>query len=540
MIATVEAVSSRNGIITAPDARAAAAGVKMLEQGGNAFDAAIATAFAIGVVEPFMSGIGGGAWITARLGGSGQRITIEGPLVSPRAAHSGMFTLTGDAAGGVYGWPAVVDDANIVGPLSIATPGNVAALGEASAFGRLGLAQCLEPAIWLAENGTSANWLTTSCIVSEMRALRRDAASSRLFLPDGIPLCSDVTGPADVLVQAELGATLRRIAEHGVAEMYTGTSARAIASFVQASGGILDGDDFARYNAVVDIHPQGWDFDGFRVTGPMRTGVATVVQTLRLLDELRRGHPGVSPGDAAARWARALDAAMSDRLTLMAADPQGGTNWDDLLSSEHATQLLEAPPESATGQGSGCTSHITAADSEGTVVSLTQTVLSLFGSRMVEPSTGVLLNDGMMYFDPRAGTANEVRSSSPGLSAVSPVVIEHAGGVVGLGASGGRRIMSCVAQLVDSVINGSSPQVAIEAPRMHCENGTVVIDPRWVDVSDALTAAGFGVEIRSEQPTTWHYARPNGVALSHTGVATAGVDPYKPYGMIAARPSAGE
>lgn len=531
MIATARAVAGEHGVVAAPDPRAASAGVSMLEAGGNAFDAAIATAFAIGVIEPYMSGSGGGAWLSARIAPTGRRIVIEGPLVSGWRAHESMYELSG-GAGGLYGWPSVAGSANTVGPLSVAVPGQVAALAEASAFGRLGLARCLEPAIELARGGIEANWLMTTCIVSEMARLRDDRGARELFLRDGIPLTSAITGPADVLVQERLAATLERIAENGAAEMYSGQTSEAIVSHLALRGGILDADDFARYEARVHTDVEPWEFDGLRMFGPVHTGVATVVQTLRLVEALQPA--GISRRPTPSDWTRALDLALAERLERMSADPVAGTDWVELLSAKHAEKLLGQGSVRRPGGASGCTSQITATDADGTVVSLTQTVLDLFGSRMVEPETGVLLNDGMMYFDPRPGRANSIRASSPGLSAVSPVIVEHGEQVTGIGASGGRRIMSCVAQLVAAISAGDTVQQAIDRPRVHAENGTAVLDARLIDAAAEISGAGFDVDLREEEPTTWHFARPNGITVAN-GSSLAGVDPYKPYGMQAAR-----
>jgi len=530
VIVSAGELHSRHGVVVAPDPRAAAAGQTMLREGGNAFDAAVAAAFAIGVVEPFMSGIGGSGWVTARFADTGRVLTIDGSAKSPAAASPELFPLAGGADGGLYGWPRVVDDANVMGPRSVAVPGNVAALAAAAEHGRLGLAACLQPAIELAARGTQVNWFATSCIVAEMRNLRRDPGALALYFRDGVPIVSDVTGPEGTLVQPALAETLGRIARQGPAEIYGGESGRSFARFLQAGGGILTAEDMAGYAPVIEENAVGWQFEGFRLHGPLRTGVGTVVQMLRLLEAHRRADPGIDPRLA---WALSSDAAIAERLTRMTAAPDGGTDWATLLSPEHADRLV-AEPIPAVGAGRpGCTDHLTATDADGNVVSLTQTVLDLFGARVVDPETGVLFNDGMMYFDPRPEAVNAVRPSTYGMSATAPIVVEHAGGVTGLGASGGRRIMSAVAQITERVVAGASVGAAIDAPRLHAEKGTVTLDVRDADALGLLERR-FAVEVREEQPTTWHFARPNGITVSPDGMQSAGADPHKPYGMLAA------
>lgn len=517
------------GLIVAPDPRAAAAGARMLRAGGNAYDAAVATALATGVVEPFMSGLGGGCWAVAREA-SGRRLTVEGPAVAGAAASAAMYSLADDEPDGLYGWPQVQDRANTVGPMSVAVPGQVAALAELARRGRLSWATLVEPAIELAE-GTPANWFMSACVTEELARLREDPGAAAIFCPGGLPVRSGMTSPADVVRQPALAATLRRVAEHGAEELRTGETARRIVGFLASRGGVLTQDDFASYAPVVDDDPVSWSYGGARLTGPVRTGVGSVVQALRLL-EAQGG--STAPDDVRAeRWARALRMAMADRLAHMSADARAGTDWDHLLSVEHAHELLGRGKHGPVPSGrAGCTSHLTVADAEGTVVSLTQTVLDLFGSRMVEPNSGVLLNDAMMYFDPRPDALNRVRPGSPGLSAVAPVVVETPDRVIGLGASGGRRIISAVAQLVDALVtDDAEPQRAIDAPRLHVEDRTVTLDTRAASLASALTEAGWSVALRTEEPTTWHFARPNAVARRTDGPWIGGADPHKPHGM---------
>lgn len=367
-------------------------------------------------------------------------------------------------------------------------------------------------------------------MLNEIDLLRQDPGARAVFCPDGLPPRPGMFRPADVVRQPALAATLRRIAANGADEMRTGDTASALAAFVQGVGGLLTEDDLAAQMPTVDTDPPQWVVGGASLTEPLRTGVASVVQMLRLMDAQRVGGRGDEVSESR-RWT-AMRAAMRDRLEYMSADPLAGTDWEALLSPERAVHHLVAPPtESLPAGRGGCTSQVTLADGEGAVVSLTQTILDLFGARMVDPTTGVVLNDAMTYFDPRPGAVNRVRAKAVGLSAVCPVVIEVPDLVAGIGAAGGRRIISCVAQLVDALVDGVDPQRAIDRPRLHVEGDDVVVDERMPGVVDALRADGWSVAAEREAPTSWHFARPSAVAR-RTGAAWApGTDRLKPYGI---------
>ncbi|KAA9380814.1 hypothetical protein F5972_06870 [Microbispora cellulosiformans] len=528
--------AASGGMVTAPDPRAAHAGALMLRAGGSAVDAAVATAFAIGVVEPFMSGIGGGAWLVVREPGARTATTVCGPIRAPGLATADMFPLApGADAAGLYGWPAVRGEANIIGPLSVGTPGAVAALCRAHArFGRLPLAEVLAPAIELAEEGHETNWFASSAICAEARALRAYPDSAALFLPGGLPLRGPSQGPGDRLVQPRLAATLRDIAEGGPEAFYRGRAGRAIAAFTGAAGGALREEDLAGYEAAeAEIEPVA--IGPLRVYGPLATGVVSVAEALQIVEAA--GRAGLDRGPRL--WARALSRAFDDRLREVGTGEEEDPAWARLAGAEHAEEVVA---EWTAGRGTarrplagparaGCTSHLSAVDGRGMTVSLTQTVLDLFGSRMVEPETGVVLNDGMMYFDPRPGRVTSIAPGAAGLSAVSPVIVTGPGGEAVLGASGGRRIISAVAQIIARWRDGATLQDAVDAPRLHAEGTRVWLDRREERAAADLAAAGHDVRVVAEEPTTWHFARPNGIARREGTGWTPGVDRMKPHGV---------
>ncbi|WP_156993617.1 gamma-glutamyltransferase [Pseudonocardia acaciae] len=488
-------VSTDGGVVVANDQRAADAGALMLSRGGNAVDAAVATAFALAVTEPFLSGLGGGAWIVGHHGPTAAPFEVAGAITAPAAARPDMFALAGsDDPVGFYGWPKVVDDANILGARSIGVPGAVAALCLAHRrLGALDLPTIMAPAISLAADGHEVDWLASALTTSAAPELARFESSAEVFLPGGLPLRGPVMGTGDLLRQPALARTLDAIAAGGAAAFYRGTVAERLAESIRELGGILSAADLADYRARW-AGPTSVRIGDAELLGAPNTGFPTAVE---MLHAMARTPPEQDP---VVGWATAMGSAFRRRLEPAAAR-------------------------------SGCTSHVTAADSAGTVVSLTQTVLDLFGSRYLEPRTGVLLNDGMLYFDPRPGRANSVRPGLAGLAAVTPMLVRRAGEpVAALGASGGRRIITAVAQVTHRLLAGQSITDALAAPRIHAESGTAWVDPRLGSAAPLLRERGWQAVVVGETPTTFPYARANGIDRRGEGWRAA-ADALKPYGL---------
>lgn len=543
----LDEVVSDAGIVSAPDIRAAEAGAQILRAGGNAVDAAVATALAIGVVEPHMSGIGGGTWMAVGMTDPERYLAVEGPVMAPGAALPDMFRLLSDGdPTGLYGWPAVEGDANITGPLSVGVPGTVAALHAAqAALGALEFQAVVEPAVRLAADGVEVNWFTSALIVQEAPRLAKDPGCAQLFLAGGFPPKPAGLQSGDVLRQPQLARTLEELASDGARAFYRGRIGRSLVNLVRAGGGVLREEDLHSYRPRLHERPSFGHYHSARVFGPPRTGVPTVIQILQLLNRLdMRG------GDAAeaVALARALLLAFRDRFRWMTADEKASVPWAGLSSDDYCVQLLDAfltqrePPAPAEfeppamrGMPNGCTSHISVADKDGNLVALTQTVLDIFGARMLDPDSGVLLNDGMMWFNPKPGTANSIRPGIPGLSAVSPILLSTKDGrKAALGAAGGRKVMSSTAQVAARVVAGDTAQAAIEHPRIHAESEIVQVDPRWpAAVLETLADEGFQPQVVEEQPTTWNFGRPGCVVVEPNGLRRGGVDPIKPGGVIA-------
>jgi gamma-glutamyltranspeptidase/glutathione hydrolase len=564
-------VRSTGGLVTGPDPRVSEAGAELLRAGGNAVDAAVAAAFAEGVVEPPMSGVGGGVTMTIALRDPDRTVVVEGHMIAPleaRPEHYPLAERQPSASLVPGGWsvtffnqPRVEGLVNVMGAKAVAVPGAVAALMEAQArYGRLPRADVLQPAIALAADGFRVNWFVAACAASDMRNLALDPGCSEVFLPHGAPIRVALDRPAGRLQQPKLARTLELIAAHGADAFYRGEIGQSIVGTVQRLGGLLSMEDLVAYRPVITEPADGVRYGPYDLFGAGTSGLPTVAASLHLYELAARpasSGDGLGPHDDAVAWARAFKLAFEDRFQYMTADDAVTVPWDALMSSEYAQARHDAeragvpPPdpftfsESAASAraplgrhgASGHTSQIAAVDADGNLVSMTATVLADFGARVLDPATGVLLNNGIAYFDPRPGVVNGIRPGVQVLSAMSPVVLAEPdrGPMGALGASGGRRIISGVAQIVAALARGISLQDAIEQPRIYAESDDVLMETTWPkEAADEVEAAGFTVVPVFEEPTTVHFARPNGVTIGPDGVRRSGVDPKKPGGATAA------
>ena len=247
-------VVAENGLVTAMHPLAAEAGAEILQQGGNATDAAIATAFAVGVVEPFMSGLGGAAYGLVYDAASNKTTTFDGAVVVPRAGRKDMFELlpANQKGSGAYGWRGTKGDAAETGYRSALTPGAVAVYAKMlEMFGTMSLNQVMAPAIRLAAEGFLVDWYVFANTAAALQRLRPfPHIMSVFYKPNGMPFQTvnhDDIGQANRLVQTDLARTMERIAAEGPDVFYRGDIGQAIARHVSANGGLITEQDMAEY-----------------------------------------------------------------------------------------------------------------------------------------------------------------------------------------------------------------------------------------------------------------------------------------------------
>jgi len=461
-------IATRGGIVAAQHRRAAEAGAAVLEAGGDAVDAAIATSFAIGVVEPWMSGPAAGGAMTLWRADSARAYTVDYGMRSPMALDPTDYPLSGKGrATDLFPWAAVVDDRNVYGAAAIAVPGVVAGMGLAhERFGRMPWHELLQPAIALADEGLRVDWYSGLLMASSARTLSLDPDAAAMFLEEGRwPLIGAWTALTEKRIdQKAFANTLRQIAAGGAREFYVGDIARSLVRDIRDKGGCLSESDLAAYRATI-VDALAVDYRGGRVhVAPGMTGGPTLAACLQTLVRSLTPQGPTPRSESYVAYASALDEAYRNRL---------GKFGDN--------ESPEAP---------SCTTHFSVVDREGNLCAVTQTLLSMFGSRVVSPSTGLLMNNGIMWFDPEPGNPNSLAPGKRCLGNFCPVIGEAADGRrFALGASGGRKIVGTVLQLASFMMDHAQTlERAFHQPRIDMSGGDTVIADLALDeeIVDAL------------------------------------------------------
>lgn len=486
----VQVAEGIHGIVAAGHPDATAAGIAILQAGGNAVDAAVAVSLALGVAEPYGSGIGGKLSLLYRDAATGRVTSVEGLDVASRNLDPAIFRQ---------------QDSNTrkLGPHSVAIPGLVAGLIEAhQRWGNLPLANVVEPAVKLAEEGFVVHAAQVRFFRSQLQKLRNDPELSRLYLPGGqLP----VAGRR--LVNEDLGRTLRRIGQFGHAGLYEGPVAEAIVSCLRESGSPIDLQDFANFRAVVEesIHVA---FRGHEIHSapPPVSGGGVVLLTLAALDGIRLEGTSARTPSVMDQVMRVFIEANARGLRILGDAPGSRSNWEAMLqpdqldelrrsaladspSAQTSISLLEEPDHDELQAAE--TTHFVVIDGAGNIVSATQSLSLHFGAGMVVPGTGIVLNNTLSNFNTISGSPNEVAPGRRPRTTISPTIIVREGRpVAALGLPGGARIPSAVVQVVvDHLQFGTPLEAAIGAPRFHGLNRTNLRYETERETDDSLVEA---------------------------------------------------
>ena len=462
------------------------AGVAALDAGGNAVDAAVAASLTLGVVDGYNSGIGGGCFILIRTA-DGEVIAIDGREMAPQAASRDMYLRNGKP------------DRNLsrVGALASGVPGALAAYERAvREHGKLKFSKLLTPAAGVAENGFVVSSAYEKALRETAHQLRRDPGASRILLKPSAETNGDrqIYTKGDVLKQVDLARTYRQIAKEGLDWFYQGEFARRTGQWMKANQGILTAKDFANYKTVIR-KPIRTTYRGYEIVGfpPPSSGGVHVAQILNILEsfDLKELHAS-DPVKLRHVVAEAMKLAFADRAHWLGDSdfvkvPRG------LIDKKYAAELAKridldkvtavtshgTPPGSEGDFFGKHTTHVAAADKAGNWVAITTTVNTTFGSTVIVPGLGVVMNNQMDDFSISPGTPNafgliggQNNAIAPGkrpLSSMSPtIVLKDGKPVVTVGAAGGPTIIT---QAVWAIINhldlGMDIGDAIARPRIH-------------------------------------------------------------------------
>jgi gamma-glutamyltranspeptidase/glutathione hydrolase len=499
-----KAVYSEGGMVAAQHRLAAQAGGHMLAHGGNAIDAAVATAFALGALEPWMCGMGGSGYaVVHRADGNAEMFDFQGVL--PAAIAPDDYPLAPGHTRSLMGFPGVVDNRNVVGFGAISVPGAVAGLAALqSAHGKLALDTVMRPAIDLATGGLAVNWFSTLNVSLAAADLLADPGARAMYLPGGVP-----AQPETRLDLSRLAATLKAVADNGPDTFYRGSLAARLVADLRSGGSVIDEDDLAAYEVLR--------------SAPLRSQ--------------HRGHDILTAGETSGgpRLIEAL-AHMATCIPVGASlDTCGYVALADALDGAFASHSVRTGVSLADDT---CTSHLSAVDAEGNMVALTYTLLNRFGARVVLPDTGLTMNNAVSYFDPRPGFPTSMAGGKRiNSSNMCPTIaVKDGEAVFAVGASGANHIVPCTFQLASFLLDfGMDLEGAFHTPRIDASNrGSVRVDPRLPeDTIQALVAAGNGSTRRLERAQLMVfpklYSCPSGVTRNpQSGQCAGAADPSSP------------
>lgn len=531
VIAKTEATAPR-AMVTTDQAVATDAALEVLREGGNAVDAAVTAAFVMGVAEPALSGIGGVAVMVIRTP-DGRETVIDGSGLAPRAATPDMFRIAeGGDVKGMYGWPAAAGDENNVGYRSAGVPGMVAAMSLAlERYGTVDLARAVRPAVAAARDGIAVDMHQVLTFATYADRLWAFPESKRVFYKEGgLPLHppTALEGGGDKLVQADLARSLATIGRDGADAFYRGDLARAIVEDLQRGGGILTLEELAAYEAR-EIAPLVVEHRGHRVaTNPECGGGITMAEILNVLDGFDLGAMDRRSARYLHLVGEACRRAFLDRFAYLGDPAHVDAPFDVLASTEHSEHVRaeidrsRATPErgpSIRGKVTADvphTTHLCVVDASRMCVALTSTLGGAFGSSAVIRGTGILLANVMTWFDPRPGRPNSIAGGKRILWAPSPAIVSRDGEPrLVVGASGGRRLISAVAQTILNVVDhGDGPQDAANGLRVHYEAGPMLVDSRVPrETREELTRMGHNVVPTEETLGSAGFGRLNAVLV---------------------------
>ncbi len=531
-------VLSKLGAVAAGPAEAARIGVRILEQGGNAADAAAGAALACCMLQPASTGVGGYVGCAVvKEGATGKVYSVDGNAEAPAGVTQDMFSPR-PADKGATGlneneYRCTVDgNENVHGAKAVAVPGMAAAMGTVcERWGKLKWADIVAPAQKLLEDGFPYA-ATASHIKGLREQIRQFPETERHLMPEGKEPTAE-----DIWHRPDMEWTLQRMADHGWQDFYQGEIARRIAEHIQSNGGVMTYEDLAGYEARV-TEPLSITYHGATVHTPiLPNGGLSVLQNLRMWEQF-----DAPPQDSAEFWHRFLEISKltwRDRLTYLADPRFVEVPVERLLSADYARGRTETirnfprhvdklQPAANEEFGHG-TLHLSTADSEGNLVSFTISQGMGFGSLVTVPGTGIILGHGICRLDPRPGRANSIEPGKRVLNNTGTLLIEMGDRDIAVGLPGGRKIISAASTIAMRMIDyGASGYEAATAPRAHAEiaEPALMSEPMPADVRRELLSMGHCIDYPAGVAGGCHCAErlPDGMIRAGGNTWAAGVE----------------
>jgi gamma-glutamyltranspeptidase/glutathione hydrolase len=523
--ASTQPVHAQHAMVVTVHQLASQVGVEILQAGGNAVDAAVATGFALAVVHSPAGNIGGGGFMLIRMA-DGKTHFLDYREKAPAAASRDMYL---DAQGNV------IPGASEIGYKAIAVPGSVAGLTYAEKkYGKLTLKQVMGPAIKLARDGFALTWGEAADFHDSH--LAQFPESRRVFQRNG-----DYYKPTEIFRQPDLARTLERIAANPD-DFYHGSLAQEIAAAMQKGGGLITADDLAHYE-VREREPVRGTYRGYEVISapPPSSGGTVLIESLNILEGYDLGQMDSRSAESIHFTVEAFRRAFFDRAEFMGdpdfskipvaqlVDKKYAAAWRESIDPEHASaskelkrpaifseleQYAESHPPAQVPHEGNHTTHYSVIDSESNAVAVTTTINDWFGSRVTADGLGFLLNDEMDDFSAKPGVPNsdglvqgDANAIGPGkrpLSSMTPTIVVHDGKtVMVLGSPGSSKIITTVANVLMGVVDYKlNLQEAVNAPRFHNQWLPDVVNVEktfFPDTLNVLRKMGYAVQIGLEK-----------------------------------------
>jgi gamma-glutamyltranspeptidase/glutathione hydrolase len=493
----------KEGVVSTAHPLATKAGLSVLKEGGNAVDAAIASALTLGVVAPAWSGLGGGGFALIHLSRSDETVALDYREVAPMKSHAGMFEV--DEAGNVK------HNANAVGPLSVAVSGALNGIATMlEKYASLELHDICKFARDRAARGTPTSPTLRFIIKSN-----RDECVDKLarFEPAGSVFLQK-TSPLKIrsrFLIPNLASTLDSMVREGAQDFYHESFADEIVTHLEKNGGILTREDFGRYTSKIRKTVTG-TYRDFEICGmpPPSSGGLAIVEILNIIEGFDLSSMGHGNSQAIDLIAKAMRLAFKDRADYIADPDFVDVPASKLGSKQHANQLrsimdadgpvLQPDPGAGFTNDGGSTTHLSVMDREGNVVAMTESIECYFGSGVLVPRLGVLMNDEMHDFDATPGNVNSIAPGKRPRSSMSPTIVFKGGEPrVVLGSAGGLRIVSSVLQTIINIIDfGMTLEQAVATPRFHVEGDKIILEETVGSrAQNALKRLGHKIEIKS-------------------------------------------
>jgi len=500
------------GIVVCPEPPAAEAGRQILARGGNAFEAAVAAAFAQGVANPIGCGIGGLAFIQTYSASHDAGLYLNASVSVGSGAVPERFRTDLVGRSERVGRYLVRGEPNQMSYPSIMTPGFVAGMDEVArrfGSGRVSWADLIHPAATLAEEGFDLYPYLAAYYTFEgqgrpgypdvRQKLANDPRAAALYLPGG-----SVPAVGYRLKQEAMGRTLRRIAAGGGEVFYRGDVAGEMSADLAAHGSLVTGQDLASYDVRTELPVVAAWRDLVIQTSPPPSHGSILLAMLRTVEEVDLKAVEFNSPRYVDLLARVTNHAFADGIKILADPAFAPVPLERLLSRERARRVLGSPPAAAaghlTGGSHGHTTHVSAADSQGNAVAITHSIGSVTGAGVMTPALGFLYNNFLGHFNPEPGHHDSIAPGKRVGGGCPTIIFKDRRPVLAIGSSGGSRLISAVFQTILNVfVHGMDPQTAVGAPRFHSEqDGRLYMEPSFPEGTMAeLRRMGYEITVTS-------------------------------------------